>query len=475
MKLSPLRYLIALMTLLVPAFACAQQESDVLPDLAKKTLGIAHCFTFNNQLGIYQVNLNDSTFELIALNNNMQIQWRNQFKGNGVFCGRFKDNILAIADSGYSRRSWVVNPYYAYLVDQKTGKAILQKEIFKQEAKHQEMATGLFTGDDFSLFVRQTNRKLGVFNSSKDNTEDLTVVGLDDKLEPSYVKPKFPNETFVSLTANGEGDLFILTVKDGSTLAARRYEHGSTEPSEPILLKCDSLGDFDLFRGYNAITPSGEDRNTLFLAIAHNNHDDDRELFVGKFDFAARTAKSTSEVFTGKYIRGLEKAYVPFNDQLPKPNIGSQKKELTIKYFREHNGKLLTILAEDFFATVYNITTYYQKSFIINCYDNDLNKQFQQLMPAYSATREPLNTAYAISDNDLQIVTNNTEPDDHPAYGRLDLATGKWVKLEILKAADEYYSDQHVLWFSDGFIVPSLRRQTFGKKISIDLVSYIYQ
>ncbi len=494
MKKNFLLYLIALLPLFVPIFALAQGQWDVLNDVAKKTLGIASSFRFNDQLGVYQVNLNDSTFELIALNNKMEILWRNQFKGNGVACGKFKDNLLAIADSGYSRRTEFVNPYYAYLIDPLSGKTILQKEIFKQQAKHQEIAYPFFTGDgsDFSLIVRQTNRKLGMLLSFKDKTEDVTIIKLDEKLAPTYLKPKFPNETFVSLTGNQQGDLFVLTAKDDIisaapseghgtgepldkgyvTLVARRYEYGAIEPSEPISQKCESLGDFDLFRGYNAITPSENDRNILFLAIAHNNSDDDRELFIGKFDFAAHIAKSSNEVFTGKYVRGIEKSFIPVNDYYQKANIGGQKKQLTVRYFREHNGKLVTVMAESFFATMYNVTTYYEKAFIINCYDNDLKKQFQQLMPVYRASSEELTTGFAFEENALKIVSNT---DDYPIYGQLDLLTGKWLKLEPLKTEDTYSSDKHVIWFDNSFIVPSMRHPgIFGNKYNINLLRYTY-
>jgi hypothetical protein len=477
MKISPLRHFIALLIIFAPAFALSQDEPDIIKDLEKKTWGIAASFKLNDHLGIFQVNLNDTTFELVALDNKMQILWRNQFKGNGVACGKFKGNILAIADSGYSRKSGIVDPYYAYLIDPLSGKTVLQKEIFRQEAKHKVIANPIFAddGSDFSLIMRQTNRKLSMFLSFKDNTEDLTIVNLNEKLEPTYLKLKFPSETFVSMTCNREGDLFVLTAKDDRTLVTRRYEHGATEPSAPLSQKCDSLADFDLFRGFNAITPSEDDRNVIYLAVAHSNLNDDRELLVGKFDFSAHATQSTGEVFTGKYIRGIEKSYIPVNDHFGEPNIGAQKRQLTVKYFKEHNGKLVTVIAESFFATLYNVTTYYEKAWIINCYDNDLKKKFQQLMPIYRESSEELTSGFEFEENVLKVVSNNGNGDTRPAYGQLDLVTGKWLKLEPPKADDGYHSDEHIIWFNDTFIVPFIRRPgIFGNKYNIDLLRYDY-
>lgn len=486
MNFPPLRHLIALIIVFAPIFVHAQDSTSIIKDLDKKTLGIASSFKFNDHLGIYQVNLNDTTFELIALDDKMQILWRNQFKGYGVGCGKFKGNILAIADSGYSSKHWFINPYYAYSIDPRSGKTILQKEIFRQHPEHEEIATPVFTtdGSDFSLIVRQTDRKLNMFSSFKDNTEDVTAVGLSENLEPVYLKPKFPDETFVCMTANRHGDLFVLTTINNNTLVARRYAHGSTERSEPLLLTCDSLADLDLARGYNALTASEEDVNVLFVALAHYNHNDDRELYVGKFDFSSKTTKTATEAFTGKYIRTIEKNYVPVNTSFGTPNIGGQKKELTVRYFKEHNGKLVAVMSETYFVTIpsLNVTTYYAGALIINCYDGDLKKQFQQLMPTYTSSsdlfntgfRDELTSGFRFEDNALKIVSNTSEPDNHPAYGQLDLSTGKWLKLGQLMADDKYNSDEHILWFNDTFIVPSLRRVVLGHKHNIDLLLYSY-
>jgi hypothetical protein len=64
----------------------------------------------------------------------------------------------------------------------------------------------------------------------------------------------------------------------GSTLLARRYKSGSIAPSNPMTLNCDTLTGYDLEKGSNAITRSHKDRNILYLALVHNNHNDDREL-----------------------------------------------------------------------------------------------------------------------------------------------------------------------------------------------------
>ena len=152
-------FLYYLITLL-PVFAFAQGETPILKDVAKKALAIPSSFKFNDQIGVFQLNLNDTTFELIALDNKMQTLWRTQFKGSGVACGKFKGYILAIADSSYSFRDGNMNPYYAYLIDPQSGKTLLQNQIFKQKAKHQEMAEAFFGADGGRTITRGQNSSL---------------------------------------------------------------------------------------------------------------------------------------------------------------------------------------------------------------------------------------------------------------------------------------------------------------------------
>jgi len=498
MKTFPGRYFIALLLLFQSVFALAQDDPDVIKNLAEKTWGVASSCKVNDNEGVFQIALTDSTFELVALDNKMKVLWRNQYKGYAVACGKFKDNILAISDARYSTGSGLfswetgsLNTYQAFLVDPQSGKTIAQKEILKREAKHKEIAIASFwnDGSDFSLIVRDADihEQSLFYTHLRDSTEDLTIVNLNEKLDPSYLKPHFPHETFISMRSNLQGDLFMLTTNGGSNLLARRFEHGSVEPSSPILLICDTLNGYDAGRGYNAITPSLEDRNILYLAIFHNNHDGDRELYMGKFDFTSTMAQSATEVFTGKNIRAIESSFEPLNAQFDKPNIGSQKKDLGVRYFQERNGKLIVVASEYFetkvtytttkigiISTGYTVTTWYEKALIINSYDNNLKKQFQTLMPVYYEGKVPSATGYSFHENVLKVISNNqTDGIIYPAYGELDLATGHWSNLLLLNANGKYASDSHIIWFTNSFIVPSNRiHGMFTNKYNIDLYHY---
>ena len=106
---------------------------------------------------------------------------------------------------------------------------------------------------------------------------------------------------------NNGGDLFLTTIRDQRTLQLRRYEHGSSQPSEPLTQVCDDVDKQDLRDAANGFVPSEADRNILYLCIGHNNKDDDREIITAKFNFAAQKVQATGEVFTHKHVKDVEK------------------------------------------------------------------------------------------------------------------------------------------------------------------------
>ena len=453
--------------LLMPVFAVAQGQSFLLKDAFKKVDGVASAFRFNDHLGIMQVKLNETSFELIALDDKMSVLWRASFKGTGVACGKFKGNILAISDWSYNMGKGNINPWYASLIDPATGKLILQNQIFAQKAKHYEDLSAFFSSDgsDVKLIVRQAETNLGWLGAYKNKTEDFTIISLNEKLQPAYLKPKIPDENFVSLAVNNAGDLFVMTTRDGNSLELRRYAQGSTEPSAPIVQACDQLDKPDLVAATNAITPSETDRNIVYLSIAHNNPKNVREIITAKFNFATQQSQAVTGVFTGKQKRALEKAYVPVNNAFPAVNLGAQKQQLQVKYFEAHDGKVISVAAESFSTTVDVQTTYYEHGLIITCYDSDLKQLFQQVMLVGYTEAVPLTTGYSFGKNDLKVVSNK---DFGSAYGQLDLSTGKWLKLVSLNTGGAD-TDQHIIWFGDHFIVPYLHRRGFGTRYNIDL------
>ncbi len=146
MKISPFRNFIVLLFLFDSFFSFAQGDSTVYKNIAEKTLGVTSSFKIDDNKAVLQVRLTDSTFGLIGLDNKMQVLWRTQFKGYGVTGGMFKGAGLAIADSVYYSKHEADHTFRAFLIDPRSGKIILQKEIFRQHAKHEERTASSFFG-----------------------------------------------------------------------------------------------------------------------------------------------------------------------------------------------------------------------------------------------------------------------------------------------------------------------------------------
>ncbi len=468
--------------LLMPVFALAQGRPPMFKDAWKKVPGIVSSFKLNDHVGVIQVTLTDSTFELMAVDSKMSVLWRDSLKGCGVACGKFKGNILAISDSAHSNRKGNINPYYAFLIDPASGKIILQNKIFAQKAKHEEVAIPFFAadGNDFTLAVLQADISSDWQPTYVSKIEDLTLISLNEKLEPTYLKPKFPGEDFLSLKMNNNGDLFLLTIRDLNSLRVRRYDRGSIEPSEPIMQDFDSADKEDLLAAAAGVAPSETDRNIVYLSIGHANTDQNREIITAKFNFSTHKAQVITEVFTRKHIKEIEKAYVPVNNDFPAANLGSAKAQMRVQYVAVQDGKLITAAAEiypiatstgPFLPGAINQTAasndgaFSGNGLVISCYDSDLKQLFQQVMPVNYTSRFLLTTGYALGTDGLKIVSNS---DDGSVFGQLDLSTGKWLRLARIDV-DKKGSDQHIIWFNDTAIVPYLRPRSSANRYNIDL------
>jgi len=107
-----------------------------------------------------------------------------------------------------------------------------------------------------------------------------------------------------------------------------------------------------------------------------------------------------------------------------------------------------------------------------------LKPTFQQALPAACGSTSPDANHY--DKNFLYIVTNTPFGPRlnkfHHYYGKLNLATGEWVKL--LKSpkgtiGDDYLASSNVLWFTDGFIIPYIKSHYFDSTdIDLQLNTY---
>jgi hypothetical protein len=477
------KFLLLSAALLFPFFVLAQNEPPVYKNFSKEIRGIYHSYKLNDHTNVVQIVLNDESFELVAIDDKMQVLWRTSLKGFAAGLGVLHGQIFATASSAYSDSKGLISPYTCFLVDGKTGKVIFQKVIYESKGETQEIA-GIYSDEDASnitFIIRQTgtSQSSSPFKKNKyDETKDLTLVNLNNKLETIVLKPKIPDGTFLNMIYNNKGDLFIVTGQKDKTIKVVRYEAGKTEPSAPIIQDIDLHSASDIENQPFHLYASKTDRNTIYLALVHKNPDRDNELTVGKIDFNSHAGQITNEVFNSSHIKSIEKSYVAFDKEFDKPDIGGSKFGVNIRHFEEYNGTLLVTLSDQFYTTVGNgISQVFERAFVINGYDLNLKQKFQQLLPVEYNYDFPITPGYYIANNSLYIVTNSNIHGFKltPIMAQLDLNTGNWVKIQKLAINKGRVTDHNVFWFKDSFIVPYMKLVgRFPPKEDIDLQLNLY-
>ncbi len=151
------KLLLQYMLLLLPVFALAQNDPPLYKDLTPKIMGIVAPFKLNDHTYVIQTNIDDENFELIAVNDKMEVLWRTTLKGYAIGAGKFKGQILAVAATGYSITKGIANPYNGFFINAQTGKVIQQKVIYTSIYEKKEWAKTFFSdNDDFSLVIGLT-------------------------------------------------------------------------------------------------------------------------------------------------------------------------------------------------------------------------------------------------------------------------------------------------------------------------------
>jgi len=457
--------------LLFPILVFAQDD-NVVKDFAKR-VGDLQSVQINEHLNVLQITYDDDMFELVGINDQMQILWRSTFKGHPFSSNKFKGNVVTIASTEYNSKG-SNNTYNAFLVDVTTGKLIAQNQIFTNPDTYQqfpEIATG--DGNFCKILIRQSaleRRGLYsyVFGYSKKMKEvntitDLQTFELNDKLEVvNSFKPEIDAGMYLSSAFNNNGDLFISWL-NGPTINVYRYSKERSVHSKKLSIDIPAesieVGENDDHHIMTLI-PDEKDQNKVYYAIIYKSTNKNPELNVGKFDFTNGKESSATEEFTKKESKKLEKSFVKVNKKIDDPDFSSFQIEL--KYANEVNGKLVVALASYSMYSSDKGSVTIDYATLINGYDLDLNQKFQQLMPVKSSNPFlKLYNGYHIANDKLNIVSNYSSSmlnGHYQALGVLDLNTGEWDKMDILSKKhinnSDFVDGRGIMWFGNNYIVP---------------------
>lgn len=460
--------------LLLPVFASAQNDPPLYKDFAEGIKSI-NTLVFDEHVNILQINTDNENFDLEAVNDQMQVLWKTSFSGYSLAVKKFKGKVLAIVSTDHSSIKGINNTYKAYLVDPKNGKLLAEKEIYTAPDTYMETPS-VFTGegDHFLLAVRETGmaRKIHValpsvfalitinkLEKEFNATRSLQVLEFNEKLEKiNDYKPALANGTMINWACNTHGDLFIGWL-NGPSIEVYKYDAGKAAPSDQLTADIEFKNDDKIVPSEHIVfKPSETNPNVFYYGLTYVNTDDVAQLGVGKFDFSTNKKSYVAQPFSKASLKALEKSFVPVNKKLDDINTGNAK-SLRIKYFNEKDGSIVAALSTTFVSSGRYSNSMIETSLIINGFDNDLALKSQQILPSGYAYGITLPSAFRMAKNKLYIVSNLKSGmlTINGIYGCLDLATGKWDKMELLSKKkignSDYMNGDGVLWFGSNYVV----------------------
>jgi len=486
--------------LLTPFVVLAQDENPPLvKDFYKGVRSIPQSFELNDHVNVMQFNLDDHNFDVVAVDEQMQVLWKTNLQGYMITTRKFRDKILAVAATDFSNVKRNNNTFKAYIIDPATGKVLVEKVIFDGNPDYFTFPF-VFTGDGniFKFAVRQSafTRRMHVampsllalvsinsYEKEYNQTTDFDVIEFNDKLEPiNKFKPVFNTGTFIGMDCNKAGDTFIAWYNEGS-LDFVKYVEGQSTPSKPIsasiALKKNATDSFGIDIVVQACVTNN---NALYYALSFKNQDKENEMGVGKLDFSNGKEEYVNEVFSKDHVKEIKKSYVTVNKKLHSPNLGPVS-AIDVKGFYQKNGNVMVALTSTAYSSAMNGGTWVDEyNVLINCYDADLKFKFQQLIPtSYAVPERHLPIGFHIANNKLYVLSNDKEGMTtlYGTFATIDLTTGAcdkiyWLSKKKISNSDAAASSS-VLWFPGSFVIPYLDLRGFsGRKYDITLQKNSY-
>ena len=88
--------------LLIPCVVLAQDENPPLvKDFYKGVRAIPQSLVLNDHVNVMQFNLDDKNFDIVAVDEEMQVLWTTSLEGYVIATRKFKDKILVVASTEY--------------------------------------------------------------------------------------------------------------------------------------------------------------------------------------------------------------------------------------------------------------------------------------------------------------------------------------------------------------------------------------
>jgi hypothetical protein len=485
---------------LLPLFAIGQNNIGVYPDYFEKVRDVSNAIKIDGKLSVLQVNTDNENYDVVAINDKMQVVWRTPMVGYAMAVAKFKGKIIAIAATDHSSMLGKNNTYKAVIIDPANGKAIVTKTIYEGEPEYMDFPEILINQDNFwGIGVRQSTfkRKMHVaapgifalfsiskFDKQYHDTNDLNVFQYDENLNViNTFKPEvLPTATYAGMQVNDFGDVFVTWFSDGKNkgndggVDIHRYEYGKKQQAGKIKadigLRSDFLSAVDAIQFATSLTS----RSKIYLGLFYTNTSKDLELGLGTFDLASGQKKFITEVFDKAHVKAVEKEYVEVNNKLHGLSLS---RSLQVRHFEEVDGALVmaaTTQGTQSSSINRSGTWMLEWGMLIQVYEPALTLKYRQFVPfenSYPNRRMPIAYNFTGTGKLRILATDKTGATTMNAlYAVLDLKNGKWDRMERLskkKIDNSSYADgSAALWFDNFFYVPYLEPKGFtGNKFNV--------
>lgn len=474
------------------------QDAPVLEDFAK-SVRTSNTFQFNDHLNIMQVTVDDDKFDLVAVNDKMEVVWRTPLAGYGIKTDKFQNKIVALASSDHSLFKGTTNTFLAYVVDPANGKVLAEKVVYKSSNDLFEFPY-MYTGDGafFKLAVRQSGyaRKIHVgipiyslfqtntYIAEYNETRNLQVIEYNDKLDSiSSFKPVISNGTFISMAWNKHADMFVSWL-NGPSIEVYKYDAGKTKPSNMLAADVFFKEDKSIIPSKYLMLKPAANSNVVYYSMVYRNTDNDGELGIGKLDFATNKKQFVVQALDKATLKEIKKSFVPVNKKIDDVDMGYSK-GMTLLYLNEVDGIVVTAVASQATQSssinrsgVYMI----ENAIVLNGYNPDLNLKFQNVIPTgYIYPTRRLTTSFYYNKNKLYMVSNAKTgmTTNSGLFSVLNTSNGQWEKMDYLSkkhiSNSDYSDGTSVMWFGNGFIVPYCSPKTFSPgKVDVTLQQNSY-
>ena len=498
--------LLYILLLMFPLTALAQKETEVIKNFENDVENIVKTFRVNEHVNIMQVLKTNNKFDLIAINDQMQVLWKVTLKGYAFSSGKFKDKIIAIAAEDYSAANGPDNKYNGYLIDIATGKVLLQKEIFNDPDHFVDISSFLLDpkGDFFEIVVKQTGVSRNFFsvtrtdNKSAKIIKSVTIIDYNAQLEPTPYKANVQDGSLASITSNTYGDIFLGWL-NRTTLIINKYTVGQQSGVKGSEIDLGLTDDKDETANSFKLFPSSSKRDEIYFTFM-NVILNGAQLEVGNYNFFTGHNFIVKQLISKDTLKDLtETALYEKNNKNFRPYFWAPH-SLYIKFAKEDNGNIIVALSEMYtgqevqtmgnngMVRTGNITTQEpsfryvsESSTLIYGLDKNLNSKYKAVLPTgYTISGViPLTVALHMDGQYLHIIGNQTQHSKLTTmYGKLNLATGKWDTMGWLnkdKIGNHGSFGYGACWFANcmitSFVAPA---NLLSKKLDILLKKYNY-